>query len=105
VVGASLFYLLYAGAGFPGVILFRATLLAAACALVGLVAWRRYLLPVASRHICGRDYCEGIRRGPAPYHHVSSTGGDRDHPGVWAVVVVAAASVRGVGKLPWLFFS
>jgi len=35
------FYLLYAGAGFPGVILFRATLLAAACALVGLVAWRR----------------------------------------------------------------
>jgi hypothetical protein len=36
-----LFYLVWRAAGFGGVVLFRATLLAAFCGLVGLVAWRR----------------------------------------------------------------
>ena len=36
-----LFYLVWRAAGFAGVVLFRALLLAAFCALAGLVAWRR----------------------------------------------------------------
>jgi hypothetical protein len=36
-----LFYLVWRAAGFGGVVLFRAVLLAGFCALVGLVAWRR----------------------------------------------------------------
>jgi len=36
-----LLYLVWRAAGFGGVVLFRATLLAAFCGLVGLVAWRR----------------------------------------------------------------
>jgi hypothetical protein len=36
-----LFYLVWRASGFAGVVLFRATLLAGFCGLVGLVAWRR----------------------------------------------------------------
>jgi hypothetical protein len=36
-----LFYLVWRATGFGGVVLFRAALLAAFCALVGMVAWRR----------------------------------------------------------------
>ncbi|MBZ5582559.1 MAG: hypothetical protein LAQ30_10220 [Acidobacteriia bacterium] len=35
------YYLVYRAAGFPGIVLFRAGLLALFCGLVGLVAWRR----------------------------------------------------------------
>jgi hypothetical protein len=37
----ALFYLIYRAAGFGGIILFRAAVLAAFCALTGLVAWQR----------------------------------------------------------------
>ena len=37
----ALFYLVWRATGFGGVVLFRAALLAAFCALVGLIAWRR----------------------------------------------------------------
>jgi len=37
----ALFYLAYRVAGFPGVVIFRALLLAAFCGLAGLLAWRR----------------------------------------------------------------
>src|ERR1035437_4171453 len=37
----TLFYLIYQTAGFGGVVLFRAVVLSAFCALAGLLAWRR----------------------------------------------------------------
>src|SRR5271157_1310360 len=37
----ALFYLIYRAAGFGGLVLFRAAVLAAFCALAGLLAWRR----------------------------------------------------------------
>ena len=37
----ALFYLIYRAAGFGGVVLFRAAVLTAFCALAGLLAWRR----------------------------------------------------------------
>ncbi len=37
----ALFYLIYRAAGFGGVVLFRAVVLTAFCALAGLLAWRR----------------------------------------------------------------
>jgi hypothetical protein len=37
----ALFYLIYRAAGFGGVVLFRAAMLTAFCALAGLLAWRR----------------------------------------------------------------
>ena len=40
-LGQVIFYLAYAAAGIPGVILFRALLLAAFCGLVGLIAFHR----------------------------------------------------------------
>ena len=37
----AVFYAAYRAAGFPGLVVFRALLLAAFCGLAGLVAWRR----------------------------------------------------------------
>ena len=94
------FYAFYAAAGFPGVILFRACVLAGFCAVVGWIAWRRSQSSrrVPRRGISRRRYCGALQFRPSVCDHVSAARRDDPDSRGAAPPVDPAAHVPRLGQ-------